>query len=457
MSSELDAPNQPTPRRDEPRPSSTESPASCGGSEPSLVPPSTGSSDDLSTLLSQARPDPFLDPLPPPSADAAADSPSGDDPQAVECPPFPGLPTEHAQQAADGAGAAVAPSGSPAGAEMADPVDVVIGGPSADVALDLTSSSEDQPRYTNDAGAEPAAPADAGAEVLAWLASSVVAPRAEPTGGRRPLESDDGIPAIDVGALPASSPSPPGAGAVDDLDDEYEDEPPRGTSWLVVVLASYSSAVTLGLIWVLLGNRSLHDADDSEPEPGVAVAKADPGRRAENSRKQVPPPPLADNRITEIGKSVTTGGLEVTPIAVTSGSIRLHRAIGGEGSRDGGKNALKLRLRLRNASKDVIFAPLDEAFLREREAGVFDTFIELGDGTVMDMYPLSVFSEWEIDGQTFKELKPGEVFESEVVSVADGAARKRAEMTWRIRLRTGIDTTDVVGVKFRGDQVQSGP
>jgi hypothetical protein len=104
----------------------------------------------------------------------------------------------------------------------------------------------------------------------------------------------------------------------------------------------------------------------------------------------------------------------------------------------------------------LIFAPLDEAFLREREAGVTDTYIELPDGQNIEMHPLAVTSEWGIVGQEFKELKPGETLDTLVVSQKDALKRASPEMTWRVRLRTGIEQTDFVGVRFKDSQIKPG-
>ena len=71
-------------------------------------------------------------------------------------------------------------------------------------------------------------------------------------GVTRSPSSFDAFSAIDLDVAPAPRP---------DLDpeeheeDEDEDLPPHRASWPMILLASYASAVTLGLIWVLWGNR----------------------------------------------------------------------------------------------------------------------------------------------------------------------------------------------------------
>ncbi len=68
------------------------------------------------------------------------------------------------------------------------------------------------------------------------------------------------------------------------------------------------------------------------------------------------------------------------------------------------------------------------------------------------MYPLAVESEWSIRDQVFEELQPGESCEALLVSAPEVSDRLSPEMIWRIRLRTGIDQTETLGVRFRKDE-----
>jgi hypothetical protein len=116
---------------------------------------------------------------------------------------------------------------------------------------------------------------------------------------------------------------------------------------------------------------------------------------------------------------------------------------------------LRLKLRLKNISSDTILAPFDEAFVRDRVGVEPDSFIETqGGGETIAMFPLAVESEWSIVGQEFRELRPGEAFETDVVSQPDAVSRLAPEMLWRIRLRTDINHTDELGVRFRAEDVQ---
>jgi hypothetical protein len=261
--------------------------------------------------------------------------------------------------------------------------------------------------------------------------------------------------ALDLNTAPTKPAEPATPVDETDLDDE-DDDPPRGPSLLTLVLFSYASAVTLGLIWVLFTGRTLR-----EREPGdnatAADASPDPGRRAKASRRIVVPTPIAAEHMTTLARPVVLGSLEVTPLAVTSGPVRLKHLVGGHETTDGGADALKLKLRLKNISTDLVFAPLDEAFLREHAQGGADSLIETSTGGQIDMYPLSVSSELAIEGQPFKETHPGESFESIVVSAADSTPKRTPDMTWRVRLRTGINLTDTIGVRFRESDIKPEP
>ena len=236
------------------------------------------------------------------------------------------------------------------------------------------------------------------------------------------------------------------SGSEDDVEIEYI----TGPNWPMVLLASYASAVTLALIWwvVLPRLRGKTEAVVSSPSPPPpAPADVEP-RRADRSRQVEPAPSIPADRVTAVGKPLTIGLLEVTPLGATPTSVNIRRA--GLGGRDelkkGGSRSMALRLRLRNTSKDAVFAPLDEAFVRDRDDGVSESFVELDGGERVYLYPLSVESEWSIVGQDFPALKPGEARETRVVTAADFPST-RSGMTWRIKLRTGLKETAVIGVK----------
>jgi hypothetical protein len=259
------------------------------------------------------------------------------------------------------------------------------------------------------------------------------------------------LPALDLGAPPTA----PATRVTPETDDDDGRDVANGPSWLVMLLASYASAVTLGLVWVVWSGRSLTHPKVEPASTVAADTSSDPGLRAESSRRIATLPPIPSDRLTTLGRPIRIGQLEVLPLEVTTGRVTLVRVIKPVKVDKGAVAALKLRIRLRNQSPDAVFAPLDEAFLRERERGERDSFIDAGQGRRIEMFPLAVESEWAIQGQQFRELGPGEAFETTVVSAANARGAVSPEMTWRIRLRTGINKTDVLGVRFQASEIRA--
>ena len=95
-------------------------------------------------------------------------------------------------------------------------------------------------------------------------------------------------------AAPASARSEAKDEAEDD-EDEYEDVTPRGSGWPMTLLASYASAVTLGLLWVLWGHRLPASREGrGRPLPARRVTPPTPGigraNPARSRRRRLSPP-----------------------------------------------------------------------------------------------------------------------------------------------------------------------
>jgi hypothetical protein len=182
------------------------------------------------------------------------------------------------------------------------------------------------------------------------------------------------------------------------------------------------------------------------------------GVRDTNARVVPAADALVPENLVMLGRPLRIGALEFTPQSISVSPVELAReqADGTRQTRDGGSGAIRMRVKLRNLSSDRVFAPLDEAFLRESGSGRSECFVETEEGQRIYMYPLPVASDWTILGQEYRELKPGEALETTVVSAADAAPRLTRHMTWRLRLRTGVDSdqTELVGVKFDRSQVR---
>ncbi len=228
--------------------------------------------------------------------------------------------------------------------------------------------------------------------------------------------------------------------------DDENGADPRSTL-LTLVLLSYSSAVTLGLAWVLWSGRSLGRPDDqAAPE----------SQRADEPKNAKSPdlaairtlPPIPAKNIASPGQTIRLGDLEITPLSVT------HAPIGLSGSIDPGEYrqeevpSLVLRIKLTNASSADPLRPLARSLVRDAASPHDRSFVETSDGGKIDLYPLAVESEWVIIGQEFPILKPGETVETLIATEPVSADRLRDKMTWHIRLRIGSYQTDMLGVPF---------
>ena len=261
--------------------------------------------------------------------------------------------------------------------------------------------------------------------------------------------SVDPIGALGISDAPPEPRSVPERGRAAGSEDDVEIEYVNGPNWPMVLLASYASAVTLALVWWVVLPRLRGEGDSFVAPKPAAVGTRQPDR----SRKVEPAAPIPADRVTALGRPLRVGSLEVTPIEVARTDVKLRRAAlsGGEERKDGGPGAMALRVRLRNTSADSVFAPIEPASVRDGDDGISDSFVELDGGERVYLYPLPVESEWSIVGQSFPELKPGEAKEARVVTAADFPSTASG-MTWRLRLRTGVEGTATIGVRVPGGE-----
>ncbi|WP_435006648.1 hypothetical protein P12x_004157 [Tundrisphaera lichenicola] len=246
--------------------------------------------------------------------------------------------------------------------------------------------------------------------------------------------------ALNLGELVQTSP-------VSSLGEEpEEDHTERRPSWRWVLLSSYASAITLALIWMIWGHSGNRDDTGRVAESGGVTR----GRQVDLSRKIDPVEPIIAEHEIDLNQSLVVGSLEVTPLEVRREGVWLQKTSpGSEGEvREGGDNAWVLRLRLRNLTENEEFAPLDQAFLREQEKTQVDSYLQAGNGQRIYPYPLAIESEWSIFGQDFSALRPHESRVVSIVSAPDAPEGESGSFRWRVRLRTGINRTDVIAIRL---------
>ncbi len=160
-----------------------------------------------------------------------------------------------------------------------------------------------------------------------------------------------------------------------------------------------------------------------------------------------------------LGETVKRGVLEIKPLEIVETRVRLvHTILGGDDERrDEGEQALALKLLIRNASDDVELYPLDESLVRDHERALPDSFIESEDGERVYLYSLAPQSEWSIEGQDFRMLKPGESYEIELVTTPKALEKLKRPGVWRFRIRTDLEKTELMAVRFQPTNIRLAP
>jgi hypothetical protein len=237
------------------------------------------------------------------------------------------------------------------------------------------------------------------------------------------------------------------ASATGDLEQSGEPRIP----WVHVVLMGYSSAVTLVLAWMIWHGGAFRSVERPFPVASQPGAEAPSTGTTEDPEAE---PPIPTENLTVLGKPIRLGELEVTPLEVVARPLELVRSIEPSEIRVAESDSLVLRLKFTNVSRAHAFAPLGPDFVRLHASRPDDAYIVASDKSKLALFPLAFDSEWSIQGQDFRVLQPGQSTETIIGSEPGAPARLAGEMTWRVRLRTGVYQTDMLGVQFANDGVK---
>jgi hypothetical protein len=317
-----------------------------------------------------------------------------------------------------------------------------------DISLILTTSIEkpepDPMLGSTDAAAIPA-PERRSADSAPALAAFALPSSAS---GSDPLGVDIGI-----RLAPSSDSTPRPRPASETSSDEIElrrgDDARAPYSLPTLLLASYASAVTLALIWVLWTGRGLSRPAASSPTSSPSAsdrANASPSSRSPESS-------LAADRVTGLGKPIVVGDLEITPLVVLFREVRLYRIVDPEGERRDAPACLVLTLRLANRSKERRLTPLELASVRDAGDPADASYIETASGGRIAMFNLAMESEWSIEDQSFPAIEPGEHQDIILVSEPVEESRLASPLVWRIKLRTGVGRSEGIGVRFARQEI----
>ncbi len=289
----------------------------------------------------------------------------------------------------------------------------------------------------------------AAAASLAGRGDQPGAPVHEPARSHAPAESEHGPPSgqpmLDLVVVD-------GAQRVEDPASEDDDPLSEPLiSWSQILLLSYASAITIALIWMLWSGR--WSRISPPPSAGSDQPVADTSYRAVEPSPTPPAMPIPPENLASVGQTIQVGELEVTPLTVISTPLELVRSIDRR-KRRREEECLVLRLKLTNISKQHSLTPLAPNLVRERGLRPYEPYIATAGGPSIRLFPLAFDSEWAIVGQEFTTLQPGDTVETLVAAEPGSARRLSLEMTWRVRLRTGVYRTDMIGVPFSKDEVR---
>jgi len=260
--------------------------------------------------------------------------------------------------------------------------------------------------------------------------------------------------------------------------------PSRGGGWVTAIvlvpLISYSVLATVAIVILLTERRNASHPLEMIPDlEGDHKGGAARGGKHGSVEFRLPNPeqPVPDQLrvpVADPPRSLAVGDLEVTPQKVERG--RLQWAIG-QTLQTFPEDALILRLKLRNVSRDVSFYPMDRYFVRAWPKVQGDhkpyTLLEMGErkfyGGPLDWSRKNEF----IKGQDVnRELKPGEEMTTFFCTNPDEHAARALDsyagsLVWHLQLRRGLvkwttrdgveredSATAVVGVEFAAADVR---
>lgn len=263
-----------------------------------------------------------------------------------------------------------------------------------------------------------------------------------------------------------------------------------GTNWpllLMVPLISYSVLATalIFYLWNRLETVRTRVVSPLEAMPDVHGDAPGVQKKAVRTWKPDDNQALAalpPGHTAKLGETVTVANLDVTPLRVERGKLKLK--VRGYPPDERGEESLLLHLRFRNRSEEFAFAPLDNAFDR-RWPGGSTAALSYKPFTVLQVGAENFFGgtahwhprnherrEWiEGRGDAPVYLDPGKTMESFVATNGDPPGAKivpaalahRGTLVWRVHVRQGpidvpnrdapIPSTTVVAVEFSAKDI----
>jgi hypothetical protein len=355
--------------------------------------------------------------------------------------------------------------------------------PDHDSATDMLppeDNPEDTPEESEPASYLDAASADSGSSIHKFLmAPRSASPESDTEGEPEPQPEP-----IEPPVAESASPENPdaAAAAIEDADAPSESTVPADTapvetvvlespvqsagesggsrSNLVVVgLASYASAVTLALLYLLFQRASA--------DPSLLESLPDVPPLQEGEVRLVPiDADMPPGHTLMLGESQRFGNIVVEPLRVVREPLAFAHYSGREDvTRPDTEPVVKLWVRFTNVSDEQAIAPLDGEMLFKRifrpESGqtqanqfVCSLATKRDDGEPVFIYDYSPTDEFDLVGQDLgRVLPPGESYETYIPTTEEAIDSLNGELVWRMHFRKGyspkgLGVTTVVEVEF---------
>jgi hypothetical protein len=236
---------------------------------------------------------------------------------------------------------------------------------------------------------------------------------------------------------------------------------------LLLILFSYSSAITLGFLYLLYYGSTNSKDYGLESLPDIVPAKK---KTASISvYKETAAMPAGHD--LKLGDQQRFGNIEVTVLKVTRGSVHFRHFSDAGKVRLPSAPVLKLWLRFKNVSEDQEIAPLDDQLLFTRAGKTrfeyrSNQFVCRADqkqnreALRVIAYDHIIGSGWDlVDLPLDKPLQPGESRDYFVPTCENDLDKLTGELLWRVHIRKGYSprgngVTTLFEVHFHSDAIR---
>lgn len=235
----------------------------------------------------------------------------------------------------------------------------------------------------------------------------------------------------------------------------------------IMLLLSYSSAITLGFLYLLYYGSANKSDYGLESLPDVVPQK----KKTSSISVYKETADLPAGHDLQVGDSQRFGNIEVTVLKVTRGPVQFRHFADANKSRLPTAPVLKLWLRFKNVSTDQEIAPLDDQLLftragKDRFSYRSNQFVVRAeqkanrDAKRVIAFDHIIGSGWDLAGLPLdKPLQPGESHDYYVPTCENDLDVLTGELVWRVHIRKGYSSrgngvTTLFEVRFNSDVIR---